>query len=316
METVLEPIVVKPEEKKEEIETIKSELDAIALVINEYNKDVKLKDLSDIGSLAKSWGIYNNIQKIYDIGNDKDMIGAIGLEASKIGGAAAGAWAGIEFVLSLPTYLTKHPLVIAGFGVLGALLGENAIDYFEDEIREYSNKLIALFDNPSSLTNSDREGLAYQISNGDLSGVLYGAYNPSNSQVINYDPIILDLNGDGVKTTSLKNSKAFFDLSGDGMSEQTGWVDSNDGLLVFDKNGNGKIDDINELFGNANQSGFAMLKQLFDANNDNVIDNKDINFSQLKVWQDVNGDGISQANELKSLDELGITSIDLIKNNW
>lgn len=164
------------------------------------------------------------------------------------------------------------------------------------------------------LTPSDREGLANQISNGDLSGVLYGAYNTNGS--VYRDPLILDLNGDGVKTTSIKDSKAFFDLSGDGMSEQTGWVDSKDGLLVFDKNGNGKIDDINELFGNANQSGFSMLKQLFDANNDNLIDYKDINFSQLKVWQDVNGDGISQANELKSLDELGITSIDLIKNNW
>ncbi|MDX4013264.1 calcium-binding protein, partial [Aliarcobacter skirrowii] len=102
-----------------------------------------------------------------------------------------------------------------------------------------------------------------------------------------------------------------FDLSGDGMSEQTGWVDSNDGLLVYDKNGNGKIDDISELFGNATQSGFSELKQLFDANNDNLIDDKDINFSQLKVWQDINGDGISQENELKSLDELGITSINL-----
>ena len=140
---------------------------------------------------------------------------------------------------------------------------------------------------------------------------LYGAYNPNNSFVVRYDPLILDLNGDGVKTISQQTSKAFFDLSGDGMSEQTGWVDSNDGLLVFDKNGNGKIDDINELFGNANQSGFSELKQLFDANNDNLIDDKDINFSQLKVWQDINGDGISQENELKSLDELGITSINL-----
>lgn len=43
----------------------------------------------------------------------------------------------------------------------------------------------------------------------------------------------------------------------------------------------------------------------------NLIDDKDINFSQLKVWQDINGDGISQTNELKTLDELGITSINL-----
>ncbi|MDX4012783.1 calcium-binding protein [Aliarcobacter skirrowii] len=162
-------------------------------------------------------------------------------------------------------------------------------------------------------TQSEREALANQINSGDNTGLLYGAYNPNNSfvPVRSYDPLILDLNGDGVKTISQQTSKAFFDLSGDGMSEQTGWVDSNDGLLVYDKNGNGKIDDISELFGNANQSGFSELKQLFDANNDNLIDDKDINFSSLKVWQDINGDGISQENELKTLNELGITSINL-----
>ncbi len=117
-------------------------------------------------------------------------------------------------------------------------------------------------------TQSERENLANQINSGDNTGLFYGAYNPNNSfvPVRRYDPLILDLNGDGVKTISQQTSKTFFDLSGDGMSEQTGWVDSNDGLLVYDKNGNGKIDDISELFGNANQSGFSELKQLFDAN--------------------------------------------------
>jgi hypothetical protein len=164
-----------------------------------------------------------------------------------------------------------------------------------------------------NLTQSEREGLAYQIASGDNSGASYAAYNPNNSfvPVRRGDPLILDLNGDGVKTTSLQNSKTFFDLSGDGMSEQTGWVDSNDGLLVYDKNSNGNIDDVNELFGNTTQSGFSMLKQLFDANSDNLIDDKDINFSQLKVWQDINSDGISQENELKTLSELGISNINL-----
>lgn len=300
-------------EKKEqlEFEDIKSELDAIVASLGEYNKNIPLDRLSDIVSLAKSYGIYDDLYKIYEISKDKDIAGAIATEVAKMGGAAAGVWAGMKLALLSPYPWTKNPWAITAFGAVGAFAGEAGVKAFEQEIREYSNKFLALFNNPSNLTPSDREGLAYQIANGDNTGVLYGAYNPSNSQVIFRDPLILDLNGDGVKTTSLQNSKTFFDLSGDGMSEQTGWVDSNDGLLVYDKNGNGKIDDISELFGNANQSGFSELKQLFDANNDNLIDDKDINFSQLKVWQDINGDGISQENELKSLDELGITSINL-----
>ena len=44
-------------------------------------------------------------------------------------------------------------------------------------------------------------------------------------------PIILDLNGDGIATTSLKNG-VYFDHDGNGLSEQTAWVNGQDGLLV------------------------------------------------------------------------------------
>ena len=108
--------------------------------------------------------------------------------------------------------------------VVGTIWGDDLYDYMESKLPQYN-----------SLSDSERGGLASQITNGDLSGLLYGAYNSSSAR---YDPLILDLNGDGVKTISQQISKAFFDLSGDGMSEQTGWVDSNDGFLVFDANGN------------------------------------------------------------------------------
>jgi len=65
-----------------------------------------------------------------------------------------------------------------------------------------------------------------------------------------YDPLTLDLDGDGVELISVNNSKAFFDLdivqkvdgsySSDGVKEQVGWVKGDDGLVVLDKNNNGK----------------------------------------------------------------------------
>ena len=105
--------------------------------------------------------------------------------------------------------------------------------------------------------------------------------------------------------------------------------------MVLDKNLNNQIDDGNELFGNFTeisnsqtlnnlnnqtsnlnpQTKFAIngyhALSLQDTNNDGKIDSLDENFSKLKIWQDLNEDGISQSNELKTLEEHGIKSISL-----
>src|SRR5690606_37346850 len=63
-------------------------------------------------------------------------------------------------------------------------------------------------------------------------------------------PIALDLNGDGkIGTHSVANGVQF-DMDGNGSSEQTSWISSEDGLLVLDRNNNGIIDSGKELFGN------------------------------------------------------------------
>ncbi|HFC7817673.1 TPA: hypothetical protein ACFOZK_002215, partial [Neisseria meningitidis] len=56
--------------------------------------------------------------------------------------------------------------------------------------------------------------------------------------------------------------------------------------------------------------GYAALAEL-DSNGDNIINAADAAFQSLRVWQDLNQDGISQANELRTLEELGIQSLDL-----
>ncbi|APY30055.1 calcium-binding protein [Neisseria meningitidis] len=134
-----------------------------------------------------------------------------------------------------------------------------------------------------------------------------------------YDPLALDLDGDGIETVAAKGfSGSLFDHNGNGIRTATGWVSADDGLLVRDLNGNGIIDNGAELFGDNTKladgsfakHGYAALAEL-DSNGDNIINAADAAFQSLRVWQDLNQDGISQANELRTLEELGIQSLDL-----
>jgi hypothetical protein len=124
------------------------------------------------------------------------------------------------------------------------------------------------------------------------------------------DPLVLDLDGDGLETIALEDSAAYFDGDGDLFAERTGWLGGDDGFLVWDKNSNGRVDDGSELFGSATQGGFAALSA-YDSNGDGKISAADAMWNALRVWQDKNSDGASQANELKSLAALGILSINL-----
>ncbi len=133
------------------------------------------------------------------------------------------------------------------------------------------------------------------------------------------DPLVLDLDGDGIETTSTRNgSIILFDHDGDGIKTGTGWVKPDDGWLVLDRNGNGTIDSGHELFGvntiksngQLAKDGFDALKDL-DANQDYKVDSNDEVFANLRIWRDLNQDGISQANELSTLSDNSITAINI-----
>jgi T1SS-143 domain-containing protein len=124
-------------------------------------------------------------------------------------------------------------------------------------------------------------------------------------------PLVLDLDGDGLEFTSTENG-VLFDYDIDGELEQTAWVDADDGFLVQDRNDDGIINDRGEMFGDldGHADGFAHLASL-DSNNDGEITADDAEWSTLQVWQDLNQDGVSDANELFGLDDLGIASINV-----
>jgi Ca2+-binding RTX toxin-like protein len=125
-----------------------------------------------------------------------------------------------------------------------------------------------------------------------------------------WDPLVIDMDGDGVNADILTGQQVYFDLNNNGLAEAINWVNSNDGFLVRDLNANGTIDNGGELFGDQTTNGFAALKTL-DSNADGKITAADAAFSSLKIWQDLNKNGISETGELQTLTAAGITSIDV-----
>lgn len=123
-------------------------------------------------------------------------------------------------------------------------------------------------------------------------------------------PIVLDLNSDGIDTINLKDSTAFFDIDNDGVQERTGWLNPDDGFLFLDKNINGIVDNQSELFGGKRGEGFEKLSS-FDSNKDRVIDSEDDACEEIQVWVDNNSDGLSTVDEIFSLVDQNIESIDL-----
>lgn len=137
------------------------------------------------------------------------------------------------------------------------------------------------------------------------------------------DPLTLDLDGDGIETVAVSpTNPILFDHDGDGLKNATGWIKPDDGFLVMDRNGNGTIDNGTELFGDSTNlygggkaaDGFAALAQE-DTNNDGKIGSADANFAYLRVWRDLNQNGISESGKLATLASLNIASIDVAKKN-
>jgi hypothetical protein len=127
-------------------------------------------------------------------------------------------------------------------------------------------------------------------------------YDRARGQIVEFrDPLVLDLDGDGLETVGT-SAGVLFDHDASGVRRGTGWVRPDDALVVLDRDGNGTIDSGRELFGTQTlmsdgrfaAHGLEALADL-DSNGDGVFDAADERYGEVMLWRDLNQNGISEA---------------------
>lgn len=147
-------------------------------------------------------------------------------------------------------------------------------------------------------------------------------WDEMSASCIIFTPILVPLGQESQLTTAAGGVR--FDVTGDGTKEQISWTPpgTTTAWLVLDRNANGQVDNGTELFGSMtpqiqseNRNGFEALRLLdvpsLGGNGDGWLDSSDRTFDLLRLWTDVNHDGLSQPAELKSLVASGVTRLSL-----
>lgn len=295
----------------------KTQLERVELVTQQLAQNVSIFESTHLSNLAKgaglaslTIGLFTVTEKVEaaETPEQKQQIiddwvahttaewiaGSIG-SALLVGGVAALT------AVSAPMTLG---LAIVG-GIVGSIVGGDTV---YELIKEGVNKVL------SDIKSSLHSIVSKFLDQFDLNDVI-GLYEQAEHVT---SPLILDLNKDGVVGTRALSENIYFDHDGSGFKEKTGWVSSQDGLLVLDKNNNADIEIGNELFGNQTslnngqlaKNGFEALAD-YDLNNDGVIDAEDEIYQQLQVWQDFNQNAHVDQGELTGLQTIGIQQIDL-----
>ena len=122
------------------------------------------------------------------------------------------------------------------------------------------------------------------------------------------DPVVLDLNGDGI--SYLDSTPGVIYNFGDG-AVSSPWISREDGFLAYsDTSGSLRI----SFSTQPGETDLEGLASVFDTNQDGVLNLEDADFSNFGVWADANSDGIVNSSEFKSLADSGIVSVNVVSD--
>ena len=139
-------------------------------------------------------------------------------------------------------------------------------------------------------------------------------------------PIVIDLGNNGIKLGEA-GVGVYFDVNADGVRDHVQWVrrGGDEGFLALDRSGNGLVDDGSELFGvgtplvlegRSAPNGFVGLAQYdlpeLGGNDDGLITEADAIWPQLRIWVDLDANGVCSAGEMRPLRSYGITALETI----
>ena len=152
----------------------------------------------------------------------------------------------------------------------------------------FTEKECTTFSSTGSVKTADGRELSFNL---DMSMSREYMEKHSISYVTDYsailtDPLVINLKDNPV---SVSDQSFLFDIDGDGKDETIARMNSESGFLALDKNGDGIINDGNELFGTKTGNGFKELSE-YDSDGNGWIDESDEVYEKLKVWiTDENG---------------------------
>ncbi|WP_297324080.1 calcium-binding protein [Nitrosomonas sp.] len=314
-------------------------LESMRFSYNDMTQYVKYEGLLNkagwIGDILGTALAIAQAQQAYNSGKSTEAGAILAVHAGSLAGGIAVGYgaaltAGLLLVPGLNVGIGTGMLITGAAGLAGGYFGGLTEEkLFEDLYMNISSFDMALF------LQDLRDDYAWAINRlGDLLlqniGELAEISNTVNNFFLQFknwtpprtDPLVLDLDNDGIETIGINNPVILFDHDSDGIKTGTGWVKSDDGFLVLDRNNNGTIDSGRELFGvdtiksdgSRASNGFDALSDL-DSNADRLFDQNDSEFAHVRVWRDLNQNGVSTSNELFSLPQLGIISIKLNATN-
>jgi hypothetical protein len=184
--------------------------------------------------------------------------------------------------------------------------GNGGVGMSYERHSSYTETEMSSFSAQGSVTTADGREINFQL---DLT--MFRAFHSEEhvefSMGVLQDPLVLNFAGTAAE---LSDTTFKFDLLGNGQDVDMRSLVSGSGFLVFDRNGDGKVNDGRELFGATSGNGFAELAALDDDGN-GWIDENDSAFSSLYVWnKNANGNDV-----LTSLKDAGVGAIALAYAN-
>lgn len=137
-----------------------------------------------------------------------------------------------------------------------------------------------------------------------------------------YDPVIIDLDNDGLEFIDLDHSQVSFVTDDSGQLRRMAWIGGDDGILAFDIDDDGQINRFDEIsFAghiDPDATGVSDLQALqhtvFDSTQDGILDDSDAQWNRFRLWRDFDSNGKSDEGELQTMQQAGLRQLYLNGN--